>query len=101
MTDPVLAIATVPGVVALVELAKRLGLPVSLAPLAAVLLGVGAQMLTVASQGGSYMQALSAGLILGLSAAGLWDVAGRVKPVASTVDQSPVVPATAPEVIGV
>ena len=79
MTE-IVAIATVPAVVALVELAKGLGLPARLAPLAAVLLGIGAQLLEAVTTGASLTAAVPTGLILGLTASGLWDIAGRVRP---------------------
>lgn len=71
--DPII-LATVPAIVALVNLAKELGLPVRYASVLAVLLGVG---LAVADQSLGALpayQAASSGLLLGLGAVGLYDL---------------------------
>lgn len=72
--DPVLTVATVPAVVALVNLLKSLGITGRWALLAAVALGV---LLSVAEYAlGSYgwWEAAASGLLLGLAAAGLYDL---------------------------
>ena len=72
--DTITLIATVPAILALVNLAKDLGLGSSRAMLLAVLLGVALNVADyyLATSGG--YQAAVQGLILGLSAAGLYDV---------------------------
>ena len=73
--DTALTLATVPAILALVNLAKGLGLTGKVSLLCAVVLGV---LLNVGQyylgDNGGY-QAAAAGLILGLSAAGLYDAA--------------------------
>jgi len=63
-------------IVALVEGAKRLGLPARWAPLVAVLLGLACGVLaylgTVAPSVHRWYEAVGGGVILGLSAAGLY-----------------------------
>lgn len=63
-----LDLLTIPGVLALVEIVKRLGLPVSYAPVAAIVLGVGISMLVQ----GYAVETIVQGFMLGLSASGLW-----------------------------
>ena len=68
-------LATAPAVLALVTLAKDLGLPTRLAALAAVVLGV---ILAVADHvlaGSGIYAAGASGLLLGLGASGLYDAA--------------------------
>lgn len=73
--DPtIITLATVPAIVALTNLIKGLGVHGKWSALIAVLLGVGL------TAGGQYVEAelwntISEGLILGLGAAGLYDVA--------------------------
>lgn len=69
------ALASVPAVVALVTLLKDLGMPARLGPLAAVLLGVALAALAAlgADQPTQWYETLSTGVILGLSASGLYD----------------------------
>lgn len=72
--DAVVAIATAPAVLALVNLLKGLGLSGRWSALVAVLLGV------AITAGGVYLpadvwQTVAEGLVLGLAAAGLYDVA--------------------------
>lgn len=78
--DTVVTLATVPAVLALVTLLKDLGLPSKLAPLVAVLLGVVVTLVDAWAGGGfassqEVVQSISVGVILGLSAAGLYDSA--------------------------
>ena len=72
--DAVVAIATAPAVLALVNLLKGLGLSGRWSALVAVLLGV------AITAGGAYLppdvwRTIAEGLVLGLAAAGLYDVA--------------------------
>lgn len=81
--EPVTAIATVPAVLALVTLAKDLGLPSRIAPLLAIVLGVVLTVLQAAAMNGGLTTAdiftvISSGVILGLSASGLYDGAKLV-----------------------
>lgn len=78
--DTITTIATVPAVIALVTLIKDLGLPSKLAPLAAVVLGVALSVLAALSLGTvtNWYETISLGVILGLSAAGLYDGARAV-----------------------
>lgn len=74
--NAVVAIATAPAVLALVNLLKGLGLSGRWSALVAVLLGV------AITAGGAYLpsdvwQTIAEGLVLGLAAAGLYDVASR------------------------
>lgn len=79
--EVVTTLATIPAVLALVQLAKNLGLPNSAAMPLAVVLGVVIQLGEYAVyMAGEYAaigwyEALATGLVLGLSASGLYDVA--------------------------
>ena len=76
----VTALATAPAVLALVNLAKQMGLPSKAAAPLAVVLGV---LLAVADHllaGSGVYDAAASGLILGLAAAGLYDAARIVAP---------------------
>jgi len=57
-------------IMALVQLAKETGLPARFAPLLALVLGVGAGVFFVAP--GDYAQGVLSGVVLGLSAVGLY-----------------------------
>lgn len=71
--DLVLTAATVPAIVALVNLGKTVGLPSKFAALLAVLLGI---VLTLGDAYlGSVWANISSGIIVGLAAAGLYDLA--------------------------
>ena len=63
-----LDLATVPGVLALVEIFKRVGLPAAWSPLAAIVCGV---LITIGMNGVS-TDFIIQGFVLGLSASGLW-----------------------------
>uniref|UniRef100_A0AAU6R610 Holin n=1 Tax=Micrococcus phage Olihed TaxID=3092209 RepID=A0AAU6R610_9CAUD len=78
--DTITTLATVPAVIALVTLIKDLGLPAKLAPLAAVVLGVVLSVLAALALGpvGNWYETVSLGVILGLSAAGLYDGAKAI-----------------------
>jgi len=68
-------IGAVPLIIGIVELAKRLGLPVKYASLFAVILGVAAAFLL---ESGAIAQKALTGIVYGLSAAGLYSSAKTV-----------------------
>ena len=74
MPDFITTLATVPAIVALTNLGKRLGLPSRAALLLAVLLGVGLSLAQWAWAGLGWYDAAANGLILGLGASGLYDL---------------------------
>lgn len=74
MIDLVTGVATVPAIVALVNLAKGLGLPARLALLLAVVLGVALNLAGWAWADHSWFSYANSGLLLGLAAAGLYDL---------------------------
>ena len=76
---------TVPAIVALTNLAKRTGLPSKLAPLVSVLAGVAVACGDAYSTGAGYLDAVARGVILGLTASGLYDLMPG-EPKASTVN---------------
>ncbi len=78
--DTITTLATVPAVIALVTLFKDLGLPPKLSPLLAVVLGVALSVLAALSLGtvANWYETVSMGVILGLSAAGLYDGARAI-----------------------
>jgi membrane associated rhomboid family serine protease len=76
--------ATIPAILALVNLGKRLGLKSPLSLLLAVILGVVLSVLDVLLGTNIYYQAAMSGLLLGLAAAGLYDVAQIVRQPNST-----------------
>lgn len=76
---------TVPAIVALTNLSKRTGLPASLAPLVSVLVGVAVACGDAYSTGAGYLDAVARGIILGLTASGLYDLMPG-EPKASTVN---------------
>ena len=87
--DAVTALATAPAVVAMVTLARDLGLPSRLASLAAVVLGVALSVTDYALAGTGIYASVSSGLVLSLGAAGLYDTARIIgRPVAGGVEQS-------------
>lgn len=65
---------TVPAIVALTNLAKRTGLPAKLAPLVSVLAGVAVACGDAYSTGSGYLDAVARGIVLGLTASGLYDL---------------------------
>lgn len=76
--EPMITIATVPAVLALVTLVKDLGMPSRLAPVLALALGVVLTLLHTLSMGDSITThtiwgLITSGLILGLSASGVYD----------------------------
>ena len=76
---------TVPAIVALTNLAKRTGLPSKLAPLVSVLAGVAVACGDAYSTGSGYLDAVARGIILGLTASGLYDLMPG-EPQANTVN---------------
>lgn len=67
-----LTLASVPAVLAIVNLAKSLGLAGKWSALAAVIVAIAATLAQTLASGPVY-EAIATGLILGLSAAGLYD----------------------------
>lgn len=76
---------TVPAIVALTNLAKRTGLPSRWAPLVSVMVGVAVACGDAYSTGSGYLDAVARGIILGLTASGLYDLMPG-EPKASTVN---------------
>lgn len=76
---------TVPAIVALTNLAKRTGLPSRWAPLVSVLAGVAVACGDAYSTGSGYLDAVARGIVLGLTASGLYDLMPG-DPKASTVN---------------
>ncbi|WP_423899447.1 hypothetical protein [Corynebacterium matruchotii] len=76
---------TVPAIVALTNLAKRTGLPSRWAPLVSVLAGVAVACGDAYSTGSGYLDAVARGIVLGLTASGLYDLMPG-EPKASTVN---------------
>lgn len=89
--ETITTIATVPAVLALVTLAKDLGLPRNLSPILAIVLGIGLTILDgLAGRGiSNWYQEISVGLILGLSASGLYDSAKLMGNNPPLVDENP------------
>ena len=78
--DAIALIASVPAIVALVNLAKRLGLSDQLALTLSVVLGVVINTANFYFGANGGYQAAVEGLLLGLAAAGLYDVAKTAAP---------------------
>ena len=76
---------TVPAIVALTNLAKRTGIPAKLAPLVSVLAGVAVACGDAYSTGSGYLDAVARGIVLGLTASGLYDLMPG-EPKATTVN---------------
>lgn len=72
--DAVTTIATVPAIVALTNLVKLLGIGGKWSALVAVLLGASLALASWALAGTGWWEQLSSGLLLGLAAAGLYDL---------------------------
>lgn len=68
-----LALATVPAVLALVNLAKETGLPSKLGPLAALIFGVACSAAVAIVEHQALAPAILSGIVLGLGASGLYD----------------------------
>ena len=91
MTE-IVSIATVPAIVALVNLGKRFGLDGKWAILLAVALGVLLSLAMWAWSDEPWFGAASSGLLLGLGASGLHDLTNQASTkveVSSTVRESP------------
>lgn len=78
--ETVTSLATVPAVIALVTLAKDLGLPSRLSPVVALVLGVALSLFAALAvgDGGNWYEPVAKGVILGLSASGLYDGARAI-----------------------
>nr|DAY12969.1 MAG TPA: holin [Caudoviricetes sp.] len=74
MTPEIVTIASIPAILALTNLAKSLGLSGKVSALLAVVLGVALAVAQHELAGYGWYQAAVQGMILGLSAAGLYDV---------------------------
>lgn len=73
-------IATVPAVIALATVAKNMGFPPRWVPVLSIVFGVALQTLQAITLGGvdNWYEVLSMGLVLGLSASGVYDGAKAV-----------------------
>ena len=85
MIETTTTIATIPAILALVNLAKTFGVTGKWSALLAVILGVAIQaaeygVTSTAQTPAGWYGAIATGLVLGLSAAGLYDVARTVAP---------------------
>ena len=80
MIDPITTLATVPAIVALVNLAKRLGVPERIALVLALALGVALNVADHYLSGHGGYQAAVSGAILGLAASGIYDLAPSSEP---------------------
>ncbi|MDK9294559.1 hypothetical protein FAM19031_000597 [Propionibacterium freudenreichii] len=80
MNTTLVALISVPGILALVNLLKSIGLSGRWSALAAVLLGVGLSVAHWALADWGAWQAAESGIVLGLGAAGLWDVTKTTPP---------------------
>ena len=74
MTPEIITIASIPAILALTNLAKSLGLSGKISALLAVVLGVALAVAQYELAAYGWYQAAVQGMILGLSAAGLYDV---------------------------
>ena len=83
MVDFVTAIASVPAILAVVNLLKKFGLAGPWAALAAVVVGIGLNLAVWAWADYSWFSAASTGLIFGLAAAGLYDLSPKTPPLAN------------------
>lgn len=72
--EPVIILATAPAIVALVNLCKRFGLTGAWSALVAVVLGVALAVGDYLWGASGLYQAAAGGLLLGLAAAGLYDL---------------------------
>lgn len=82
--DIALTLASVPAVLAVVNLLKSVGLSGKWSALAAVLIAVGISLSVALFGENAVFQACASGLILGLSAAGLYDVGKSARPPATS-----------------
>lgn len=102
MIDFVTAIASIPAILAIVNLLKSIGFPAKLSPLAAVIIGVALNLAVWAWADYSWFSYATQGLIFGLAAAGLYDVtklnAGILTGKVDTVVQTETLAITTPEI---
>ncbi|QDF15990.1 holin [Microbacterium phage MonChoix] len=95
--ETVITLASIPAIIAVVTLAKDLGLRSTFAPLLAILLGVAFAIFDLFAGGGvigtqTILGAISVGVVLGLSASGLYDGAraiGSKNSAAIVVEEDP------------
>lgn len=76
--ETITLLATIPAILGLTNLAKRFGLTTKWATLLAVGLGIGLNLTDRMLAGADWYQGVGQGLILGMSAAGLYDVAATI-----------------------
>lgn len=74
MLDSIVTLASIPAIVAMVNLLKGLGVQGKWSLVAAVVLGVAFSVLGEVFGGNTIFEAAQSGLLLGLGAAGLYDV---------------------------
>lgn len=72
--DAITTVATVPAILAIVNLLKRAGMSDKLSPFIAILLGIGINVSVLYFGETEWFKAASQGLILGMSAAGVYDI---------------------------
>ena len=92
--DTIEIIASVPAIVGLVNLLRdRAKVPTDLAPFIALFLGVGFTMAQGLFTGNIYYDLASKGLILGLAASGIYDVAKKpsISGPTTVISESPTV----------
>lgn len=82
--DTVTTLATVPAILALVNLAKQLGVSGKWSAVLAVVLGGGLNAAAVLLAGNVAYDAISSGVLLGLGAAGLYDMTRTATPTTMT-----------------
>ena len=97
----VTTVATVPAILALVELAKSFGIKGKWATLLAVILGVFLNWSTWYFGDTAWYPVVATGLILGLSAAGLYDTAKRSSDSVTYTTLQEVAPLDAGQLVGV
>lgn len=78
--DMVDTVASIPAIIGLINLMKKLGLSARVAPAVAVLLGVGLMVATEYYAGTPWFDSGSTGLLMGLAAMGLFDMTHTPKP---------------------
>lgn len=101
MTDAIVTLATLPAILALVELAKRTGLPTKAAPWLAIALGITLATTDNLLAAWPAYQAASSGLLLGLGAAGVYDAAKTASQKASSVQITNITPTDTPGVVSI
>ncbi len=73
--DPLTTILSVPAVLAIVQLLKDIGLPAKFGLLAALVVPVTLQVLSLQFGGSDLFERIISGLLIGLAAAGVFDAA--------------------------